>query len=88
MGRQVTDPVAVALIAAGMGAFNGILAIVQILIQNRNHDRLSNQVEIVRKDVDGQTQALLKVTGESREAQGVLKGRAAAKAEAIRDDLG
>lgn len=38
-------------------------------------DGVSAQVEEVRQNVNGQTQELLKVTGEAEKAKGVLQGR-------------
>ena len=82
----------IALIVAGGGAFNGVLAFLQYLVAQKNHgeistrvkkahDDLAGQVEVVRKDVDGQTEKLVALTAKSSRAEGVIEGRAAQKAE-------
>jgi len=71
----VSDPVIVALIVAGGG-------LIQTALTLWTH----NKLEVIHKEVNGQTAALLKVTGDSREAVGKLKGKAEAK-EQEEDDV-
>jgi len=66
----MSDAVQIALIAAIPGTVAAIASIM-------NHFR----IEVVRKDVNGKMQQLLKTTGDAREAQGNLAGRAEAKIE-------
>jgi hypothetical protein len=48
--------------------------------QDDNHKATQASIEVVREDVNGKMEKLLKVTGESEKAKGNLEGRAEEKA--------
>lgn len=84
---------AIGAITAAIGSITAVcLAIIQRNNFNEKHAALTSQVadnaataaanlEIVRRDVNGQTQQLLKVQGDARAAIGNLKGHEQQKRE-------
>ena len=76
----MSDQVAVALIVAVGSAVNALLQIYSNRQRNDQHATITKAIETVRQDVNGQTAQLLQVSGDAREAQGNLAGRAEQKA--------
>ena len=71
--------------AVWIAAITGVVQVVQLFVarstRNSQHIDTTRQLDAVKRGVDGQTDALLKVTGEAQRAIGNLEGHTEAKAE-------
>jgi hypothetical protein len=73
--------------AVWVAAISGVVQIIQSFLarssRDRQHVETTSKLEEVAKGVDGQTTALLKVTGDAQRAAGRLEGKAEEKAESL-----
>lgn len=77
----MSDPTII-FIAGGIQTV--LLAVVTAALKvwtDRNHAETQRSIEVVRQDVNGKMEKLLKVTGDAREAEGRLAGRAEERAD-------
>lgn len=66
----MSDSVIIALFGTFLGGFQAYM----LYLTNKNHRKTTNDIEIVRNDVNSKMTQLLKVTGESEKAKGKLEG--------------
>ena len=74
----MSDPVIITLIVSINGLLTTGLAAWIKTAQDNNHQQAMEATEVVRKDVNGKMDRLLKVDGDAREAKGNLAGHAEA----------
>jgi hypothetical protein len=67
--------VALGIIAAIPGTISTVLAFIIQFRQNRNHNELNNRMADLKDSTNGRMDELLKVTGASEHAKGVIEGQ-------------
>lgn len=76
----MSDPVQIALIAAGVSLFPAVLTFLNGLRQRENHLESMAKIEVVRQDVNGKMEKMQEVIAVAAKAEGKLEGKAEEKA--------